>query len=927
MPDVIFNIVADSSQLESTITLLEKLGQVDKKTAEQFRAATEEYKKSAGIIAQATQAQVGASEKFAAGAKGIDLLSKALKDLGIAIPKEQLKQFAEGVLLGLEDAMLDAGAATKGTVKTLDDLKKVVSGSGGKSFLGATLDQASNITKTNNGLQSLKARLLEAKTEAQKLGVEFGFDSKQAVAAQVAVGKLDGELQEFNERVRSFNPENKFQAVSAAFQGIAGSIAIASGTMTLFGADTEQAEAITKKLDAALKLTAGLSAITQLGGDFKNLGLLLGVLQPQIVKTAAANVVLAESEIAAGAGAEVAAAGTTAFNTALKLSPIGIFLTVLTAAAAAYVLLADSATDAEKAQEKLNTAKSKAIEDSAVERTQLSLLITEYGKANTAQGRRSEIINDLKEQYPSYFGNLDAEKSSVEEVTAAYNKLTEALILKAQADNIIQEIAKNNTALLKNQNKETVSTTGSIFDAIKLAAGGALSAANAIKQQTETTKQLTNENEALKNSYFKINEELQKLGGDPDKKGDKSKTPRATALRKQLEDESKIIEALRKKELAQDIENLKIYVAQRKTQINDSFATEEQKAKELAGLELAELNLRLLYNQQYGEDIGDILNQIADKKRAFDKEFNKPLEVHPNREDFEKSNKEFEDANKAAIDLANQRASIIQEIENIAVQTSFDLFKSGTEARIGLIEQERDAQLDSIDALLNANEVRRNKEIISQTEANRVDKELRDKRTVAELEAQKKINDQKRKADLANRAQKIFEVGIATFRNATEQPGPLGVLIPFWIALGAAQATSILAAPLPKYEKGTLSLQRGKNKAGVDTIPIYANEGEAITPTDKAKAYHDTLKAIHTGSIPANVMNDFAKSYSIKSMPTFSQVSTTNYKPVEIDYDKLGDVIMGKQNEAIYQNKQGHKAIVRAIENANSHVDNIFSNR
>ena len=56
MPDVIFNIVADTTQLESTISLLEKLGQVDKKTAEQFRAATEEYKKSAGIISQATQA-------------------------------------------------------------------------------------------------------------------------------------------------------------------------------------------------------------------------------------------------------------------------------------------------------------------------------------------------------------------------------------------------------------------------------------------------------------------------------------------------------------------------------------------------------------------------------------------------------------------------------------------------------------------------------------------------------------------------------------------------------------------------------------------------------------------------------------------------------------------------------------------------------
>jgi hypothetical protein len=46
-------------------------------------------------------------------------------------------------------------------------------------------------------------------------------------------------------------------------------------------------------------------------------------------------------------------------------------------------------------------------------------------------------------------------------------------------------------------------------------------------------------------------------------------------------------------------------------------------------------------------------------------------------------------------------------------------------------------------------------------------------------------------------------------------------------------ANMLSAKQILGYEKGTASLQRNGNPAGVDTIPIMANEGEAIIPTDK----------------------------------------------------------------------------------------------
>lgn len=57
-------------------------------------------------------------------------------------------------------------------------------------------------------------------------------------------------------------------------------------------------------------------------------------------------------------------------------------------------------------------------------------------------------------------------------------------------------------------------------------------------------------------------------------------------------------------------------------------------------------------------------------------------------------------------------------------------------------------------------------------------------------------------------------------------------------AFYATQIVTILANMLSAkqilgYEKGTASLQRNGHPAGVDTIPVMANEGEAIIPTDK----------------------------------------------------------------------------------------------
>lgn len=87
---------------------------------------------------------------------------------------------------------------------------------------------------------------------------------------------------------------------------------------------------------------------------------------------------------------------------------------------------------------------------------------------------------------------------------------------------------------------------------------------------------------------------------------------------------------------------------------------------------------------------------------------------------------------------------------------------------------------------------------------------------------------------------KIVEGAATTSAQVAAASGPLAPITgPAAYAAFISQIATVLANVLQAkqivmgYKDGTPSLQRNGNPAGVDTIPIMANEGEAIIPTDK----------------------------------------------------------------------------------------------
>ena len=104
-----------------------------------------------------------------------------------------------------------------------------------------------------------------------------------------------------------------------------------------------------------------------------------------------------------------------------------------------------------------------------------------------------------------------------------------------------------------------------------------------------------------------------------------------------------------------------------------------------------------------------------------------------------------------------------------------------------------------------------------------------------------------------DRSISVFETVINTASaviKALADPGGLPGLALSILAgvTGATQLGVILSQPAP-YAKGTDFLKRGNNPVGVDTIPVMANEGEAIIPTERNLEHPGLAKAWIKGTL------------------------------------------------------------------------------
>ena len=116
----------------------------------------------------------------------------------------------------------------------------------------------------------------------------------------------------------------------------------------------------------------------------------------------------------------LATAATEMFNLVLKASPLGIVTTLITTAAAAFMLFGNR-TD------KVNTSVESLNKRLLSERTELNNIFNELEKTNPSTNERIELVKELNGKYPGLLANYNLEKASLKDITKAQNEANAAL--------------------------------------------------------------------------------------------------------------------------------------------------------------------------------------------------------------------------------------------------------------------------------------------------------------------------------------------------------------------------------------------------------------------------------------------------------------------------------------------------------------------
>ncbi len=345
---------------------------------------------------------------------------------------------------------------------------------------------------------------------------------------------------------------------------------------------------------------------------------------------------------------------------------------------------------------------------------------------------------------------------------------------------------------------------------------------------------------------------------------------------------------------------------------------------------------KLLVLKEGTVERADVEKDLLDKKKEL-------LDIEV--DNFKKSEDE-------KVKAAQLRAKNILLIEQKVVKVSLDIVNALFQAQQNRIQTERNdlqgqekQEIESIktttDQGLLARQQARDKELAANVDDKQKQKEINASFTAQEKENQQRqateaqaIKDKYAKKDLelrikaakSNKDQAYFEAALGVAKgivNATAVSPPYGFILGALVAAeGAVQIAAIKSQPLPKFYKGTESLELGNNPSGIDTIPILANKGERIVPT----AINEHLKGISNADLPKlanmwrnqidykSITNDIVsgRSGGQQDGQLISEIKSMNKK---LDHLKVANITI---------DKHGIKAFVTTENSKVEFVNNYF---
>lgn len=376
------------------------------------------------------------TEKFA-DAAGIEL--QTFSDLLRTDANEALLQFAEGLSKkgGLADlAPLFGDLKTEGA-----GVSSVLSVMAGKAdeirarqaLANKAYQEGTSILKEfevqNNTVQ---AGLDKAKKRANDLAVELG-ERLQPIMAEGL--HLTSAATKMMISVLDFSMKHKTEliAIAAAYVLYNGAIKAHNAYLTISNGITKTATTL-RIIHAA--------ATANLTGNLTGANKILTIFNANMIKSAAgqkaatAAVYLFSAAKAALTGnIKTATVAVRALWTTLNLNPFVAIATAVLAAGAAIYAFTSRTTEADKAMKSFSSANMQ-------EQQEMYKLYDAIRKTNEGTQQRKDLINEFNSKYGSYISNLLTEKTTVDELAAAYREASTAIQNKIAMQKI--EEAKTN---------------------------------------------------------------------------------------------------------------------------------------------------------------------------------------------------------------------------------------------------------------------------------------------------------------------------------------------------------------------------------------------------------------------------------------------------------------------------------------------------
>jgi hypothetical protein len=654
---------------------------------------------------------------------------------------------------------------------------------------------------------SLRTQLKLAKEEAVKAAEKFGEFSKEANEARAKAGALADQTSDLNRQVNLLNPEAKAKAFSNLASGVVGAFSIATGALQAFGVKNKEVEELAMKLQGALNITQGIASFGALKESLQDIKVVLGF-------TTAAQETLT---VAKEADVIVTNAGTAAnrtFIASLAANPIIVAVGAIGALAAAFILLNDQTKTAILNEQELADLKKKTVELKNKEKQAEIDLKVATGELSKQKGEIAKIelkrIEDTEELVKKIAALTAEEKRNLDRAKE-----------KADLDETIGKEALKRA----NENNEKIAISRKALqeqlDVINKTA--------ATESKQQTIEEL-NDNKAKNEKLAEQNKAKSEKEKAERERAEKERQQQWDRIFAEMDAEGKLeAEAVEKRN-------------KERRELEKRLVQETNRARLLLvkGNKIAELQVQMdILDEQYAEDILNAQRTGKDVAAINAKYANDQTEL--NQQVTEAAKEEGDKQLKNKKDLTAEELKIEEKAaaERKAIRDgAFQVAAFAGQAFFEGVARQNDEELAQL-------EDQKNKKIINEKEYQRRLKEIKNKQA----------QDAKKQAIY----QATLDFSAALINALTFKPieGVPAALI-FASVLAAANLAKIIATPVPKFQKGTLSVP-GVDM-GRDSVHAMLQPGEAVIPVSTNRAYHPTIKAIYEKKISPSEINNFVMS-------------------------------------------------------------------